>query len=216
LERDASSAETLCMKSRLVLFVPVVAVLTLAACTEVDDFGAYWDRGTVDRALAGRWKKIGVAGQASESIPTPDLLVFTRSGTSYSLQAINPVDDPALDADSRAERVKDNDVRLDARTLRLGGRNFLMVRERDGDRQGTIERYEIKGDVLEEWWLYPAAAEEWLEAKHPNVQGIRRDTEMGHFVTIEKLDDEVAGILAETLKDPSLWLLMCRYRKTLR
>ena len=95
-----------------------------------------------------------------------DLVVFTNAGASYSLQMINPVDDPALDADERAQRVKDNDVRFEAKTLRLGRRNFLMVRAGDGSGRGAIERYEIKGDLLEEWWLYPAAAEEWLEAKH--------------------------------------------------
>ena len=140
--------------------------------------------------------------------------MFTRAGTSYSLQAINPVDDPTLDPDERAERVKDNNERLEAKTLRISNRNLLMVRDATG--RGTIERYDIKGDVLEEWWLYPAGAEEWLEAKHPNVSGITRNTDMGSFVTIEKLDDEVVGILGETLNDPSLWILMCQYRKTPR
>jgi hypothetical protein len=202
------------MKSGLArIFAPLIAVLTLAGCTEVNDFGVYWDRGTLDRAMAGRWKKIGLPGQPIDTSLGPALMVFTRSGTSYSVQTIDPVDDPVLDADARAERVKENDVPLEARTLRLGGRNFLMVREGDGSGQGAIERYEIKGNVLEEWWLYPEAAEEWLEAKHPNVQGITRYTEMGRFVTIETLDDEVAGILAEALKDPSLWILVNQYRK---
>ena len=148
------------------IFVPLVAFLILAACTEVADFGVYWDRGTLDPALAGRWKKSGLPGEPIDSIPGWDLVVFTNAGASYSLQMINPVDDPALDADERAQRVKDNDVRFEAKTLRLGRRNFLMVRAGDGSGRGAIERYEIKGDLLEEWWLYPAAAEEWLEAKH--------------------------------------------------
>lgn len=215
---QASSAETLCMNPRRLtrILVPFFALLILAACTEVVDFGVSWNRGTLDPALAGSWKKIGLPGEPINSTLGSDLLVFTRAGTSYSLQAINPVDDPTLDPDERAERVKDNDVRFDAKTLRLGGRNLLMVRAGDGSGQGTIERYEIKGDVLEEWWLYPAAAEEWLEAKHPNVSGITRHTDMGSFVTIEKLDDEVVGILGETLNDPSLWILACQYRKTAR
>ena len=193
------------------IFVPLVALLILAACTEVADFGAYWDRGTLDPALAGRWKKIGLPGEPINSIPGPDLVVFTKSGTSYSLQVTNPVDDPALNPDARAQRVRDNNVRFEAKTLRIGGRNFLMVRVGDGSGRGAIERYEIKGNVLEEWWLLPAAAKEWLEAKHPNVQGIKPF--LGSFVTIEKLDDEVVGILAETLNDRSLWILSCQYRK---
>ena len=87
-----------------------------------------------------------------------------------------------------------------------------MVRPGDGSGPGAIERYEINGDVLEEWWLRPAAAKEWLEAKHPNVQDMKLHTTTG-FVTIEKLDDEVVGILAETLSDRSLRILSCQYRK---
>jgi hypothetical protein len=196
------------------IFIPFFAFLILAACTEVTDFGIYWNRGTLDPVLAGRWKKTGLPGEPIDSIPGSDLVVFTKSGAFYSVQMINLVDDPALDPDARAERVKDNDERFAAKTLRISNRNLLMVRGGDGTGDGMIVRYEIKGDVLEEWWLFHAAAEEWLEAKHPNVAGIRRDTDMGHFVTIEKLDDEVVGILSETLKDPSLWILSCRYRKT--
>jgi len=192
----------------------VLALGMLVACTEVADFGAYWDRGTLDPALAGRWKKIGRPGEPIDSIPGSDLVVFTRTGPSYSLQLINPVDDPALDPDARAQQVKDNDARFDARTLRLGGRNFLLVRETDGSGKGMIERYEIKGDVLEEWWLYPVAAEEWMKARHPNARSITRHSDMGRWVTIETLDDEAAGILIEALKDPSLWILSCSYRKT--
>ena len=66
--------------------VPLVDFLILAACTEVVDFGVYWDRGTLDPALAGRWKKIGLPGEPINSIPGSDLVVFTNSGTSYSLR----------------------------------------------------------------------------------------------------------------------------------
>ena len=194
----------------------LLAFLTLSACTEVSDFGMYWDRGTLDPALAGRWKKIGLPGQPINSIPGVDIAEFSRASTVYSLKLTNPVDDPALDPDARAQRVKDNAVSFEARTLRLGGRNLLMVRGGEGSWRGEIERYDVKGDVLEEWWLYPAAVEEWLEAKHPTVPGITRHTDMGRFVTIEKLDDRVVGILAETLNDPSLWILSCQYRKTLQ
>lgn len=196
------------------ILIPFLACLILAACTEVTDFGIYWNRGARDPALAGRWKKIGLPGEQIDSIPGADLVVFTNAGTFYSLQLINPVDDPALDPEARADRVKENAALFEAKTLRISNQNFIMVRAGDGSGDGAIERYEIKGDLLEEWWLYPDAAEEWLAANHPNVPGITHHTDMGHFVTIEKLDDQVVGILAETLNDPSLWILACEYRKT--
>jgi len=207
-----------CIGSRRIarIFVPLAAFLILASCTEVADFGVYWARATLNPALAGRLKKIGLPVKPINSIPGSDLVVFTNAGASYSLQILNPVDDPALDAEERAQRVNDNDVRFDAKTLRLDCRNFLMVRAGDGSGRGAIERYEIKGNLLSEWWLYPAAAEEWLEARHPNVRGIKRHTDMGRYVTIETLGDEVVKILAEALKDQSLWILSCQYRKTLR
>ena len=33
-----------------------LALLCLTACIPVDDFGSYWDKGTVDSALVGTWK----------------------------------------------------------------------------------------------------------------------------------------------------------------
>ena len=214
---QAGSAENLYMDSCKLrgqvtrILVPVVALAILAACTEVMDFGTYWNRGTVDPALAGRWKKIALPGEPiDDSIPASDLVVFTKSGTFYSLQMINPVD-PSLDPEARAERVKYNNERDEAKTLRIRNRNLLMVRDDSGS--GAIVRYEIKGNLLEEWILDPVAADEWLEAKHPKVAGIDRNSDMGSFVTIKKLDDEVFGILTEALNDQSLWILICRYRK---
>ena len=70
--------------------LPVVAILLLSSCTTVDDFGAYWDKGFVDPALEGTWKKIGLPGVKLDSIPGSDKLVFVKDGRSYSVQAINP------------------------------------------------------------------------------------------------------------------------------
>src|ERR1043166_2860579 len=43
------------MKLRLFL---LAVVLSQAACINVEDFGAYWDKAGADRALAGTWRQV--------------------------------------------------------------------------------------------------------------------------------------------------------------
>ena len=99
--------------------LPLVAFLVLSSCTPVEDFGAYWDKGVVDPALEGRWKKIGIPGQDLSSTPGADQLLFVQDGLSYSWEMINPIDS-TLPADVAEQRSKDNDGRWALRTLKIG------------------------------------------------------------------------------------------------
>src|SRR3977135_513896 len=97
----------------------LVAVLVLSSCTPVDDFGVYWDKGFVDPALEGSWKKIGQPGAENPNTrPGPDLWRFTRNGSSYSLQGINPIDQTAA-PDVIEDQKASNEQRMSARTLRI-------------------------------------------------------------------------------------------------
>jgi hypothetical protein len=179
----------------------VVAVLLMSACTEVNDFGAYWDKGIVDPTVAGQWKKLGVPGQPITSTPGADLLIFTNNGTSYSLRAENPMT-ANLGADERAQRAQDNAVTHIVRTLRIKNKNFFMVRLGGSTTHGMIDRYEIAGNILREYWFYPAEAEEFLKAKHPTAVNFKRHTDMGYFVSIETFDDEVESICLKPWMTP--------------
>lgn len=101
------------------VILAVLTTLLVSSCTTVESFGAYWDKGILDPALEGTWKKVGLPGENTKSIPGPDTLRFTRDGTAYRLQALNPID-PAASLDVRAQQQADNDSRSAVRTLRVG------------------------------------------------------------------------------------------------
>src|SRR5437762_8933249 len=145
---------------------PVVALLLLTSCTEVKSFGAYWDKGFVDPAVSGRWRKIAEPGFDLSSTPGVDTLLFVRNGSSYSLQMINPID-AASPADQVVSQREENEKRYAARTLTIGHHKFLIVRLPPGRQQqdGIIERYEIKGGILHQYNLSAVAVASWLQAK---------------------------------------------------
>jgi|KBSMisStaDraftv2_1062788.scaffolds.fasta_scaffold22104_6 hypothetical protein len=191
--------------------VCLIAVLIQTSCTRVEDFGAYWNRGFVDAALQGSWKKLGLPGQNPDDIPGPDQWRFVKDGSSYALQAINPIDDTAP-PDEIAQRKADNEQRVSARSLRIGKQLILMQREPGGS-QGSIERYEVKRGVLEEYWIDDYMAVAFLEAKHPTAVNIHRNEGEGEYVVIDTFDDEVFAVLSEIADNPSYWRLTCRYKQ---
>src|SRR5678815_681002 len=193
--------------------LPVVAFLILSSCTPVEDFGAYWDKGFLDPALEGRWQKIGMPGEPIDSIPGADQLLFVKNGQSYSWQGINPIDS-RMSADQAEQRKKDNDERLDVRTLKIGNSVFVMSRGPAGTKTGNLERYEIQGDLLLEYILENGAGVDLLETEHPTARNIHKNKSEGSYVVIDTFDDEVFKILSEMSADAATyWVLECRYRK---
>jgi hypothetical protein len=194
------------------LWLCIVCSMVLASCISVDDFGAYWDKGVVDPALEGSWKKLGLPGEDRDSIPGPDELRFTKNGASYSIQAINPID-PASEPDLAAEMKRDNEHVMSARTLRIGRQRLLMERDAVSPGDGILTRYEVRGGTLNEYWLDNDAAVDFLEQRHPGARNIRRNTGEGRYVEIATFDDEVFRILSEFVDDPAHWILICQYRR---
>lgn len=191
----------------------LVAVLVLSSCISVDDFGAYWDKGFVDPALEGTWEKVDPPGEDIKHIPGPRTWRFTRNGSSYAayaIHAIDPTDDPEIIAQKRAV----NDRYLNARSLRIGKHLFLMQRDPGGQPPGLIQRYEIQGTTLREYWIDNDAALNLLNAKHPAAKNIRKNpTSEGEFVVIGTFDDEVFQVLSEMVDNPTYWRLNCEYKK---
>jgi hypothetical protein len=190
----------------------LVAILALSSCTEVEDFGLYWNKGFIDPALGGSWKKLVLPGQDPHEIPGPDLLRFTRNGSSYSLQGINPIDQTA-EPDVIEQQQAENDRPMSARTLRIGKHLFLMQRDPGGQGQGLIQRYDVQRGMLQEYWMNNGAAVDFLEAKHPTAKNIKRNVGEGEYVVIDTFDDEVFGVLSEIADNPAYWYLNCQYKK---
>ena len=115
------------------LFWPILVVLLSVSCIDVEDFAGYWDKGVRDPALEGRWKKIGLPGDAFvflrsddpwrgeqvDDIPGADTLLFVSDGRSYSLQMINPVDPTVPPSVAERQRL-DNEQGFAVRSLKWG------------------------------------------------------------------------------------------------
>ena len=115
------------------LWVFLAAVVLLSSCTSVDDFGSYWDKGVVDPALAGTWKKISLPGENAADVAAPEMWRFTRDGAGYTAEAINP-SGRAGEPRVMAPGEQDNDLVFSARSLRLGKHLLLMMPDRADDR----------------------------------------------------------------------------------
>jgi hypothetical protein len=187
----------------------LVAVLGLSSCTEVKDFGLYWDKGFIDPALEGSWKKLGQPGKNRDSVPGPDLWRFTRNGSSHSLQSINPVDETAR-PDVVERQKADNEERVSVRTLRIGKHLFLMQRGPAGQGVSGIVRYDVQRGTLQEYWTDNGAVVEFLMAKHPTAKNIKKAVGPGVSVVIDTFDDEVFRVLSEIADNPAYWTLNCR------
>jgi len=179
----------------------VLTTVVMSACTPVDDFGAYWDKGAIDPGLEGSWKKVGLPGQNRDSVPGADMLRFAHDGGSYAVQGINA-------GPSRQE----NAARLTARSLRIGHGRFLMARPA-GRPEGLIQRYEIEGNLLKEYAAVNGWAVEFLEAKHPEATNITRNSGEGKYLIIKQFDDEAFQILSEIADNPDYWELACIYKR---
>jgi len=189
----------------------LVAVFVLSSCTNVEDFGKYWDKGVIDPALEGSWKKQGLPGQDPHDIPGPDLWRFTKDGSMYSVKAIQPID-PNEAPDVIEQQKAANEETMSARTLRIGKHMFLM-QVAPGERKGMIERYEVQRGTLQEYYMNNAVVLEFLKAQHPTARNIKKNVAEGAYVVIDTFDDEVFQVLSEIADNPAYWLLNCRYQK---
>jgi len=192
----------------------MIAVVLQVSCTPVEDFGQYWDKGFVDPALEGSWKKLARSGENPDDVCGADLLRFTRNGASYALQAINPIN-PTLEPHEIAQMTADNEQRLSARSLRIGKATILMERDPAGlEKSASIMvRYEVKRGRLQEYWISNGDAVEFLETKYPSAKNIKKNTGEGEYVVIKTFDDEVFRVLSEIASNPTYWFLNCEYKK---
>ncbi len=177
------------------LWLCAAAALAAVSCIPVDDFGTYWDKGVVDPALEGSWKRLDSPGAPPLYTPfCTEGWRLARTGSAYSLYRLNEVSDP-----------------FTVRTLRVDGRKLLMERGPRGD--GLLTSYEIHNRILSSFGFRNDTGLEFLRAKHPGAKNIGENVGAGQFVVIKTFDDEVFRILSELANSPNCCDLMCKYQK---
>ena len=145
----------------------LVAILALSSCTRSKTSVCTGIRASSILRSRDRGRSSCCPDRIRTSIPGPDVLRFTRNGSSYSLQGINPIDQTA-EPDIIEQQKADNDQPMSARTLRIGKHLFLMQRDPGGQGTGLIERYDVQRGTLQEYWMDNGAAVEFLEGQTPD------------------------------------------------
>src|ERR1700722_17096362 len=90
-----------------------VAFLMLTSCIDVDDFGTYWDKTTIDPALAGDWLRVPVSEHdAEKDFPAGQVWHFILKDGAYEIQ-------------THLDGKQDDDPAYPVKTLALGPYLFL-------------------------------------------------------------------------------------------
>jgi hypothetical protein len=170
------------MKKALIL----CCALLLASCIDVDDYGDYWSKMTVDPALAGRWVKMS---EIEDDKTTGREFTFTAKDDAYEVQSYK---DGAADEDGPLYPVK---------TLDAGPYKFLA----SGPEKGKIVRYVVKGNMSTWYVLRGSAAWAFIRKNYPDQHSFYRgDPENPNNpnvapdepVSIKQFNDETFAILS--------------------
>lgn len=182
-------------------FLPFLLLAVLASCIPVDDWGAYWDKGVVDGALAGKWKIVLDYGKKPEK--DKGILIAAENGNSR------------IDSLDEEEKSKPDYAPVVARTLKAGGYTYLMagVKARDGG----LVRYAVKDSGLEVYSLNGEGLHGFLKEKYSGVKNIGTDACQadckGVGARIGTLDDAVFNVLSMIPDTQSYWTLTSRYER---
>jgi len=174
--------------------VLLFAVLLLTSCIDVDDYGAMWEKTTVDPALQGRWAKIS---EDNPNKTTGQEWTFTLKDGAYEIQGY-------------AHGQTDNDPLYPAKTLKIGPYLFLG----NGPDKGTIVRYEVDRDISMWFVIKPQPAWAFIAKNFPSQEVIYRDdpdeseskqANDDRPLRISYFDDETAKILASIPDTEAFW-----------
>lgn len=172
----------------------ILAVILLAGCIDVDDLGAYWDKGTVDPVLEGRWKMTPAPGVDTSSSEGDKYYIFKKTGDHYVLE-------------EEVDKAEDDNDDMLVKTLESGGHKFMMLyeprQEAEAVKPGSLWPYKIEGDKIEFRRIAAAQVGE-MERITENIIAAEA---MGGTWTfkIPKLDEPSLEALAKVSNAPDLW-----------
>ncbi len=177
-----------------------LAVLLLASCIPVEDWGGYWDKGVVYPEMAGTWREVGKSGG-------PGLVRIVNKKGTYRVDSLDPKD----------RRDKDY-TPMFAKSLQVGQYSFLMTSTGAVEKSDrNLVRYLLEKGTLTEYSLSDDAMAKFLRWHHPFARNIAvsgcKEKCLLHSVRIKVFDSEVFKILAEIPNTPEFWSVADQWRK---
>jgi hypothetical protein len=174
----------------------IIATLSLSSCIPVDDWGVYWDKGTIDKRLAGKW--INVPANSIQSRETrhniDGVIELVEKAGVYELST------PSGKAEGEPSS--------SAKTISAGPYELLAIADKKG---GTINRYKVTPQNLE--FCQPIALEvmDFIKREYPNAADrmIANTHGNGPILKIGSLSDETVRILSGIPNTGQYWF--CDY-----
>jgi hypothetical protein len=170
----------------------VATLLCFAACINVDDFGPYWNRASIDRRLVGDWKLVPATPEQTRArgYGIGDVMRVAIKGDAYELTSF---DDTGKQRDAPF---------YPSKTLVVGPYRFLA----SGPIKGLMEPYRLEGRRLIFCQQFGPSMVDFIEAHYPNAVNIGKNRGEGSYVTIKQFDDEVFQAVASIPDTPSYWV----------
>jgi hypothetical protein len=175
-------------------FLLCLVVLALSSCLPVHDFGTYWNKGYVDRAVLGNWD----VNDSKKKNKTVTVQV-TDSGGAYLIKLVEN------------GKEKDQDGPLVGRTLNAGKYKYILYGSESDNkkRTATLLRYAVKNGMFITYDLKPDSFLKLLHDKYPKVAEIRRSGCDGRIICepieIGTLNADVFKILSEIPDTRKYW-----------
>lgn len=181
-------------------FLPLLCVFLLTSCLiGVDDFGKYWDQGTVDKNLLGKWEPYdpqdtAPKNQKAKSNSKDDgYLILENKGT-YKICG-----------HSQDLSVKFPMCDMVGRTLKVGPYSYIMLKgfKEEDRRHNILLKYRLDNDILTlDFPPDTDAIGDLIKTAHPELSDLLTgDTPRVSFpqdgtIKITTLDDEVLRLLS--------------------
>lgn len=186
-------------------FLAVLAILALAACIPVDDFGVYRTKTNIDQNLLGDWQEVP---NSSTNNGNSVIHRLTAKNGAYISTCLT------CKSDKRKESFPE--------TLRVGKYWFFVDLDEKGT-GGVLTRYKITNDELISYSLNDDTAWNFIEEKYPDQKNIimedfsprsllvkgLSDPELNRL-QIKLFDDEVYEILSHIPDNEIYWHIETR------
>ncbi|MFY9287461.1 MAG: hypothetical protein WAO98_03060 [Alphaproteobacteria bacterium] len=177
----------------------VLTALLLASCIDVDDFGAAWDKASVDPSVIGNWKQISASSTTAEN--ERNIGEITRARLlEDALQIEHEFTNP-----EEAE-----DPIYPVKTMKIGSYHFFIT----GPHNGGMVRYVVADNKITTYVLNAEATAAFIKKKFPKEKNVTKDIALNDpYIKIGIFNDEATKILASIPESDIYWHQQAVYEK---